>query len=62
MKIELKQPHDMYTFIPMDANNLNKQDRLEALYLLMFLVKNIDVIIQGKSFADVSKQKIYMNK
>ena len=52
----------MYTFIPMDANNLNKQDRLEALYLLMFLVKNIDVIIQGKSFADVSKQKIYMNK
>ena len=62
LKSELRQLHDMETFIPRETKKIPKKDWMEALSLIMSLVKNSDVIIKGRACSDGSKHRIDINK
>ena len=52
----------METFIPMDANELTKQDSMKALYLLIILVKKREGKSKGVACSVGIKHIIYMKK
>ena len=54
---ELKQLHDMETYIPVDAKSLSMHQHAEALSSLIFLTEKCDGSIKAQQCADGSKQR-----
>ena len=54
---ELKQLHDMETYIPVDAKSLSKHQHAEALSSLIFLTEKQDGKIKAQKCAAGSKQR-----
>ena len=56
---ELQQIHDFGTYIPQDAKELSRTERLKALLALMFIVEKRNGDIKARKCAVGSKQQIF---
>eukprot|EP00957_Ditylum_brightwellii_P180301 13735093-Ditylum_brightwellii.AAC.1 len=54
---EFKQLHDMQSFEPLQANDLTKEQKQEALRAIMFLKEKRCGRIKGQTCADGRKQR-----
>ena len=56
---ELQQIHDFGTYVPQDAKELSKAERLKALLALMFIVEKRNGDIKARKCAVGSKQRTF---
>ena len=59
---ELQQMHDMVAYTPVDARTMTREQKLEALESLMFLIKKRCGRIKARACANGSKQRVYIRK
>ena len=59
---ELTQLHDMETFFPEDSNKLTSKEKVNALYALILLTKEMNGDIKGRVCVDGSKQWDCINR
>ena len=59
---EHSQLNDMKTLFPMDPKNITKEEHTKAISSLMLLKENRYGIVKGRSCANGSKQRTYINK
>jgi len=56
---ELKQIHDMGTYVPLEASELTKEQKAKALSALMFIVEKRDGKVKARKCAVGSKQRTF---
>ena len=56
---ELQQIHDFGTYVPQDAKELSRAERMKALLALMFIVEKRNGDIKARKCAVGSKQRIF---
>ena len=56
---ELKQVHDMGTYVPLDASKMTRKEKIEALASLMFITEKRDGRVKTRQCAVGSKQRTY---
>ena len=54
---ELKQIHDLQTFITMDADSLKEEEKQKAIPLLMFFTEKRCVTVKARTCGNDSKQR-----
>jgi len=59
---EMKQLHDRSCFKPLDLNKLTDKQRRQAMSSLFFITEKRDGKIKGRTVADGSKQRLWINK
>ena len=59
MTKELQQIHDFGTYVPQDAKELSRAERLKALLALMFIVEKRHGDIKARKCAVGSKQRTF---
>jgi len=59
---EMKQIHDRKVFEPIDASKLSVQEKRKALESLLFLVEKNDETVKGRTCANGSRQRDYIDR
>jgi hypothetical protein len=59
---ELQQMHNMVAYTPVDARTMTREQKLEALESLMFLIKKRCGRIKARACTNGSKQRVYIRK